>query len=160
MTYWVYKKGISSFIQGQFYFGRTHLSEYISAAWQCVGWTISTMKYKVYFSLTSSSLLKREKRKHELSNRKVEKKVWKMICRHFRSRWESILAVSWNHWGVTEEKDAWMDGTLNVSRLMILFSLLWWGVLFVRFFCLFLWVWGFLVCFLGFGLGVFCSFVF
>lgn len=109
VTYGV-KKKISSCIQSQFYFGRTDLSECISASWQSVGWTISKMKYKVHFSLTSRPLLKGERRKHWLNNREVEKRVWKMNCRHFRSRWGSILAVSWNHWGVKGEKDVWMDG--------------------------------------------------
>lgn len=72
-TYRVYKKGISSCIQGHFYCGRTHLSECISAAWQCVGWTISKVKYKVHFSLTSNFLLKGKRRKHWLKNSKVKK---------------------------------------------------------------------------------------
>lgn len=126
-------------MQGQFYFGRTHLSEYIFPAWQCVGWTISTMKNKVCVSLTSSSFFKGEKRKHQLSNRKVKKKVWKMNCRHFRSRWESILAVSWNHWEVTEDKDGWNIKCVNSYDFVYL------G--FVGFFYLL----GSFVCFFGFG---------
>jgi len=110
VAYQVYKKGISSCIQGQFSFGRTHLSECTSAAWQCVGWTISKMKYKVQFSLTSSPLFKGERRKVWLNYRKIEKRVWKITYRHFRSIWGGISAVSWNHWGVKGEKDGWMDG--------------------------------------------------
>lgn len=135
VTYRVYKKGISSCIQGHFYFGRTHLSECISAAWQCVGWTISKMKYKVHFSLTSSPLLKGERRKNGLNNRKVEKRVWKMNCRHFRSRWASILAVSWNHWGVKGEKDGWNIKYVSTYNFVFLFFF-------------FKWVWTFLIIYL------------